>query len=191
MSRCYRVSLKESITRTVTASDAMTHQVELEGILSSEDMNNILRDALKEEGWTESEDGKYTLESDDGENLVWDIEEGTVTASLEEDKSFEKEVVVSGGGENEKSANADAKKKMEQQKKRVDIDAEDVQRRLRKKITAKLEENEANRKKKLNRVIRKTYNEALKQKAGLLGTIQSIDENQEGDDHSMTIRVLA
>jgi len=169
----------------------MTHQVELEGILSSEDMNNILRDALKEEGWTESEDGKYTLESDDGENLVWDIEEGTVTASLEEDKSFEKEVVVSGGGENEKSANADAKKKMEQQKKRVDIDAEDVQRRLRKKITAKLEENEANRKKKLNRVIRKTYNEALKQKAGLLGTIQSIDENQEGDDHSMTIRVLA
>ena len=192
MSRCYRISLKESITKTVTASDEMQHQVELEqGILSEEDMKRILKDVLKEEGWTQAEEGQYVLDSDDDEHLVWDVEEGTVTASIEQDKAFEKEVVVTGAGENDASAKANAKKRLEAQKKRVDVEAEEVQRRLRRKITAKLEKNEENRKRKLNRVISKTYKKALKEKAGLLGSIQSIDESQNGDDHSMTIRVLA
>jgi hypothetical protein len=192
MSRCYRVSLKESITKTVSASDEMAHLVELQkGILSEEEMDNILKDVLKEEGWKEGEDGTYVLDSDDGEHLVWDLDESTVTASVEEDKAFEKEVVVTGGGGNEKQAQADAKKRMERQKQRVDIEAEEVQRRLRQKITKKLEENEASRKQKLNRVIRKTYEKALERKAGQMGTVQNVEKSQNGDDHEIMIRVLA
>jgi len=192
MSRCYRISLKETISKTVSASDQMTHRVELqEGILGEEDMKDILRSSLLEEGWVEKEDGKFHLESEDGEDLVWDLEEKEVSASIKGETSFEKEVVVSGGGADDKQATEDAQKRMKVAKSQVDIDAEKIKNNLRKDITRQLEENEASRKKKLNRVVRKTYAEALKKKASLLGTIMSMDENQNGDDHQLTIRVLA
>lgn len=192
MSRCYRVSLAESITKTISASDEVTHQVELlKGILSKEDMDNILKDVLKEEGWVESEEGTFTLESEEGEHLVWDLEESKVTASIEEDKEVQKDIVVTGGGENNSQAKKDAQKNLEREKTRMDIETEEVQQRLRKKITEKLSQNEESRKKKLNRVIRKTYEKALEKKAGLMGTVQSIDQGQNGDEHTIIIRVTA
>lgn len=192
MSRCYRISLKETISRTVSASDEMTHRVELqEGILSPEDMNNVLRESLREEGWVEGEDGKFRLKSEDGEELVWDIEEKEVSAKIEEDRSFSKEIAVTGSGHDNTSAKSSAKQQLEREKTRTDIDAEDVAKNLRKDITQKLKENEKNRRRQLNRVVGKTYNKALKKKAASLGTVVSVDEESNGGDHSLTIRVRA
>ena len=46
MSMIYRVSLKETVTRRVTADDSVSYPIEISEILPQEDMQALLRESL-------------------------------------------------------------------------------------------------------------------------------------------------
>ena len=60
MSRAYRITVKESVSRELKGSDEICTQLELLEILPPEQMADLLKGALKEKGFEEQKDGTMT-----------------------------------------------------------------------------------------------------------------------------------
>lgn len=189
MSQIYQVQLTSSLVRTVHASDEMRHRVEITPILNEESMQDLLREALEEEGWNEEEDGTWTKEGPRGETLIWDVEGAEVRALVEVEKEVGAELAATGFGESDEQARADAERSLRRQEQRVESDIAETRTQLEKNIGSDLEEGEAERRRELNRVIQRVYGESLKRKAEELGTVMSVEESEEGDDYELVIRV--
>jgi hypothetical protein len=68
MSRAYRITVKESVTREIKAGDEISTQLEILEILPPEDMATLLKEELKKRGFEEQDDG--TMVRKDGDITV-------------------------------------------------------------------------------------------------------------------------
>jgi hypothetical protein len=190
MSMTYTCQLSETVTRGFTAENEMKHRIELTEILDEESMKDLLRKALQKEGWDELEDGTFQTSGDNGETLIWDVDEGEVTARLEEEGQVSRTISVTGTAyDHESRAKEHAQQLLEGQRHTVSAEAEDVRVDVEAEMERKLQENEEARKEKLNAAIREAYGSALRQKASGLGTIVSEKENDTDSQYDLTIRV--
>jgi hypothetical protein len=190
MSQVYRIRLNATVTDTIKGKDHMIHRVELTKVLSEEEMKDLLRKILDKEGWEKGEDGHYHKTGEGGEELTWNVEEGVVTASLEEEREVSINVDSSGSsGGSLKAAKDNAKSQLEAEKSAARAKIAAHQKDVDAKIAEKLERSESSRVKDLNKVIQKVYTEALKRKATQLGTVSELDENTEGDEYELTIHI--
>jgi hypothetical protein len=188
MSRAYRITVKESVTRDIKAGDEISTQLELLEILSPEAMGQLLREELKGRGFREKDDGTLTRK-DGGITVTVDPCHGEVTVKAE----AKEKVTVEGT----KDANSwdDAgpsrqtvtDKAREQLRKDLEKKVEKEQERLQTKATDELEKHLHDLQPEIAEVVNKVTREALKQKAAQLGTIKEIAEDDKSG--SMTIKV--
>lgn len=188
MSRAYRITVKESVTREIKAGDEISTQLELLEILPPESMAEMLREELKGRGFKETDDGtlrrkdgtitvtvdpcngEISVKSEAAENVTV---EGTKDASAWDDVGPDRQT-VSG-------------KAREQLRKELDKRIDREQERLQTKATDELEKHLHDLQPEIAEVVNKVTREALKQKAAQLGTITEIAEDDKTG--SMTIKV--
>lgn len=184
MSRAYRISIKESLSRHVQVDDGVCSTLELLPILSKERMRELLAAELAEKGFVR--EGETTKRNEgDGITTSVDLNTGEVSVTAEGhaevNLSTERTAVVDNllAGEREKTLRDAARQSLEREAKAE----EEV---LRKKVTEKLEDTLRGLKDELDGVVNKVTGTALKQRAAELGQVEEVHEEANG---SITIKV--
>lgn len=199
MSFPYRVKLKEAVTTTISDKDSTSQTVVLEKILSDEEMKDIFKDALKDQGFKEQAGNKLVKKHDTGEVETCDLDSLEIVTELEIKKEIkvEETTTVTARRDGDQMSNADResfKKKAEEDfraklEEKAKEKAENMQGTLVGKIGNQLAKSEEKRRDSLIDAIRETYKEALTRKAKSLGSVESIQENGQGDDYQLTITI--
>lgn len=188
MSRAYRISMKESETRSLKAGDEIGTQLEILDILPPEDMGALLREELARRGFQENDDG--TLSRSDGTVTVTVdpcTGEITVKSSAEETVSQEAKREASGFndvGPNEQSLRERVKEQLKQD---LDKKFEQEQSRLQNEATERLEKHLQEIQPEISEIVNKVTRDALKRKANQLGTVKEMSEDAETG--SLTIKI--
>lgn len=188
MSRAYRITVKESVSREIKAGDEISTQLELLEILPPEAMGQLLRDELKARGFGENDDG--TLSRKDG-NITVTVDPCnggvTVKAEAKEDVSVEGSRDASAWDDVGPGQQAVADRAREQLRKDLEKRIDREQERLQTQATDELEKHLHDLQPEIGEVVNKVTREALKQKAAQMGTITEIAEDDRTG--SMTIKV--
>ncbi|MGL4419738.1 MAG: hypothetical protein ACRCZF_03655 [Gemmataceae bacterium] len=190
MSRAYRITVRESLTREIRGSDEIATQLELLGVLPPEAMAELLKGELRGRGYDETPNGTFTR-TDGAVTVTVDPCDGTVVVRAEQEKEVTVEKTGEAGyfddvGPSEKNVR---ERVAENLRKQLAEELSAEQKQLQEKATAVLEGHLADLQPELAQIVNKVTREALKQKAAQLGTIQSIHEDDKTGDLTMTIEV--
>lgn len=190
MSRAYWVKLSSSVSETVEARDRALHKVDLDALVPEGEMVELLDGALTESGWDKAEDGSYHKACDDGVTLVWDPSAMTVEARVERERQLAEDIEVSGRGYEQSTAQREAERLLAARE-RSAREAMGVERdRMQRQLEETLAANEDARVAEINEVLRKTYGEAIKRKAGRLGNVTSVSESTgAGGEYQLIITI--
>ncbi len=184
MSRAYRMSVKESLSRHVQVEDGVRSTLELLPILGADRMRELLAESLVAKGFRR-DDNKARRDEKPGIVTEIDLTTGEVNViaegHLELDLVAERHAVgdLDRKEEGETRLKAAAREQLEKQ-------AEREEEELRKSVTQTLEATLRSLKEELDDVVTQTTAAALKQRAAELGTIEEVHEEENG---SLTIRV--
>lgn len=187
MSRAYRISVSESLNRVVQAEDGVCSKLELLPLLSREELAGLLADELARRGFTREGDVALRTEPD-GIRVAVDVTTGDVSITLAGEREVELtargDAPVTGAGEQEarEQASAHAKKRLEDQ-------ARLQEERLREDVTRRLESKLRDLKSELDSVTNRVTAEALKVRAGQLGTVEEIHEDAATGNMTIKVRV--
>jgi hypothetical protein len=188
MSRAYRITVKEAINRELKGSDEICTKLEVLEILPPEQMAELLKEELKQRGFEEREDGTL-VRNDGGVTITVEPCTGEVSVKSEasEKVTLEAKRDVTGYddvGPGEKNIRDRAREQLRQDlEKKADKETERLQTQATQELERRLEELQP----ELGKVVNKVTREALKQKAGQMGTIKEIAE--DADTGNMTIKV--
>lgn len=181
MSRAYRVTVEEGITRVICSDDKVETKLELLEVLSKEEMAQILEKELEKQGFEKDSEGVMCRE-DDGVNIEIDPKTGTVSVS----SKMSEEANVSGervgqyyddmGPGKDKAEEATR----EQLRKDLEKQIEKKNEVLQKQVTEKLEGALSDVREELDNVANRTTAEALKIKASRMGEIKEMAEDSSG-----------
>lgn len=188
VSRAYRITVKESVTRDLKAADEIGSQIELLEILPPEAMGQLLRQELESRGFRETDDGTLTRKSG-GVTVTVDPCNGEVTVKAEASDKVTVEGTRDAQAWNDVGPGRDqvTQKTREQLRKDLDKKIDKENERLQEKATAELEKHLHDLQPELGSIVNKVTREALKQKAAQLGTVMEVAEDDRSG--SMTIKV--
>lgn len=184
MSRAYRISVKESLSRHVEVEDGVCSSLELLPILSRERMGELLAAELEQRGF--KRDGK-TAQRKEGDGVVVEVnlETGDVSVTAEGHAQVnletERTAVVDNtlAGDREKHLRDAAQQSLERE-------AKAEEEALRRKVTEQLEGKLRDLKEELDGAVNRVTGTALKQRAAELGQVEEVHEEANG---SITIKV--
>jgi FtsH ternary system domain X5 len=184
MSRAYRISVKESLSRHVQVDDGVCSSLELMPILPKERMRELLAVELEQKGFKRV---AQSATRNDGAGITTSVNldtgEVSVTAEGHADVALatERTAVVDTvqATDKEQQLRSAAQASLEREAK-AEEDA------LRKKVTSQLEGTLRNLKEELDGVVNRVTGNALKQRAAELGQVEEIHEEANG---SLTIKV--
>lgn len=190
MSRAYRITVKESLTRELKGADEIGTKIEVLEILPPEQMAGLLAEELKGRGFREQEDG--TLVRTDGKVTVT-VEpctgEVTVKAEAAETVELQAKRDASGYddvGPGEKALRDRVKEQLKQDlEKKAERETERLQTQATEALERKLEELQP----ELSQAVNKVTREALKQKAAQMGTVKEIAEDAETGNLTIKVEV--
>jgi len=190
MSRAYRITVKESDTRTLQGSDELCTQLELLEILPRPSMGALLKDALKDAGFQENEHGEMVRQQGTITTTI-DPETGTVSvqAQQQEELKIEAKKEVQGWDDAGPTSETLRTQAQEQLRQEIDRRAEKESRRLQTEASQQLEQALDDLQPELSRIINQVTRKALKEKAKQLGTVQEIVENPQTGDLTIKIEV--
>lgn len=184
MSRAYRISVKESLSRHVQVDDGVCSSLELLPILAKERMRELLAAELEQKGF--KRDGTTARRDEgDGVTVKVDLDSGEVSVTAEGhadvNLATERTAVVDNTQttERERLLREAARQSLEREAK-AEEDA------LRRKVTEQLEGKLRDLKEELDGVVNKVTGTALKQRAAELGQVEEVHEEANG---SVTIKV--
>ncbi len=185
MSRAYRIQVKESHRRHVELEDGVCSRLELLPVLERDRLAELLGAELTGRGFTR-EGNTAVRRQADGVEVTVDLQTGDVAARL----SAQKEIAVSAT----RTARADplltdagVQQLRDTVQAQLVAKADADEQKLRQKLTAQLEDALKGIRAELDQVVNKVTAEALKVRAGELGTIEEISEDPQTG--SMTIKV--
>src|SRR5262245_52120735 len=189
MSRAYRIAVRESLNRVVRAKDHISTDLEILGVLSPEQMAELLAQELESRGFKQK--GKQMVRSQEGVTVTVETETGKVTV----DSDLEKEIQIEAErvGRSYDDAGPGAKKTRENLKKelRADLEKEACKKAadLQSEATDKLEAQLGDLRQELNQVVNRVTAEALKQKAAQIGQIKEMTEDAESGALTIVVEV--
>jgi hypothetical protein len=184
MSRAYRISVKESLSRSVQVDDGVCSSIELLPILAKDRMRELLAAELAQRGFTREGNTATRKEAGDVRVEV-DLESGELSVTAEGhaqlELSAERTAVIDADlpGDRENQLRKVAKESLERE-------AKAEEEALRKKVTERLEGTLRGLKEELDGVVNRVTGTALKQRAAELGEVQEVHEEANG---SLTIKV--
>ena len=188
MSRAYRVSVSESLNRVVQAEDGICSKLELLPLLSREELAGLLAAELEGRGFTRDGDVAVRTEPD-GVRIAVDVTTGDVSVTLADQAEVEltaKGEMTVGRPEEMKEAEVTAREKA---RGRLEDEAKDASERLREQVTRRLEGRLRDLKSELDAVSNKVTADALKVRAGQLGTVEEIHEDAATGSLTIKVRV--
>lgn len=184
MSRAYRISVKESLSRHVQVDDGVCSSLELLPILEKERMRELLAAELEGKGF--KRDGNTSKRAEGGGvTTTVDLDSGEVSVTAEGHTDLnlatERTAVVENPNSPEREAQlrAVAKQALEREAK-AEEDA------LRRKVTEQLEGKLRDLKDELDGVVNRVTGTALRQRAAELGQVEEVHEEANG---GLTIKV--
>lgn len=165
MSRGYRISVPLSVSRaTVEASDELCIAVSLLPVLEPARLTEILRTALRDDGWKDGEGG--TLVVDLGSGLAAALSSDGKTVHVEKISSQ----VVTATGSTQQAADLAAA-----------AQAERATSQAKRGATTSLAAAEGDVRARLEGVIQKVYGTALEEKARSMGQLESMQRTVGAD----------
>jgi hypothetical protein len=183
MSRVYRITVAESVTRIVHVEDGVEAPIELLPILAPERMADLLAAELAEKGF-QRDGNRLTRVDPDGTTIEIDLTASTVSVKLASTSEVNEELsttrtVVDDSAAGRDRAKADLRRELEG---RIDERATE----LRKEVTAALEGRLADVRAEIDAAVGSATLAALTEKAGQLGSIESLTTDDAGN---VTIKV--
>ncbi len=178
MSRAYRITVKESLSRHVQVEDGVASNLELLPILSPERTSALLAEELGRRGF--ARDGvKATRQEGAGITVEVNLETGAVQVTAEGHLDLELERTRVGTTE---QPHAEKHKEMMQERLKASLEqeAKSEEELLRKKVTEQLSGKLRDLKGELDEVTTRVTAEALKLKAKELGQVEEIHEEPNG-----------
>ncbi|MCA9566645.1 MAG: hypothetical protein KC656_02340 [Myxococcales bacterium] len=188
MSRCYRISVSESLARHVHVDDGLQTKLELLDILPSERMAELLGARLAERGYEAKEGSVWEKTLESGVVVRVDVATGTVDISLTEEAALELERKRSTtvADVDPRTVEEALRKKVKQQ---LEEEADVATEALRVEVTRKLEEALSGVRKELDDAVNRATADALKEKAKSLGEVTEITEDAETGAVTIRVRV--
>lgn len=190
MSRAYRITVKESVTRELRGSDEIATKLEVLEILPPEQMAGLLAEELKGRGFQEQDDGTFTRA--DGKTTVT-VEpctgEVTVRAEAGESVTLEAKRDATGYDDFGPGEAGVRERVREQLKQDLEKKAERETERLQTQATRELERKLEELQPELGAVVNKITREALKQKAQQLGTVKEVSEDEQTGNLTIKVEV--
>ena len=183
MSRAYRISVKESLSRHVEVEDGVCSSLELLPILAKDRMGALLGAELEQRGF--KLDGKSATRKEGDVLVEVNVETGQVSVTAEGHAEVnletERTAVVDNAlaGDRERHLRDAARLALERE-------AKAEEEALRRKVTEKLEGKLRDLKEELDSAVNRVTGTALKQRAAELGQVEEIHEEANG---SITIKV--
>jgi hypothetical protein len=187
MSRSYRVSVKESVSKVVRAEDSVSTQLEILAVLPAEDMAGLLEQELAAHGFDKV--GEDMVRTEKGVTVAVDTKTGTVKVSAAASEQTTVEGEKEGRAYDDVGPSASAVREQMRKELQKDLDKkiQEKQAALQGKVTDKLEAALSDLRDELDQAVNHLTAEALKVKAGQLGQIKEITEDPQTG--SMTIVV--
>jgi hypothetical protein len=184
MSRAYRISVKESLSRTVEVDDGVCSTLELLPILQKERMRELLAHELGNRGF--NRDGQTaTREEGAGVSITINLETGEVNVTAEGHQQLDLKTERTAVSERQDDGARQAALR-EVARQALEREAKAEEEALRRKVTERLEGTLRDVKGELDGVVNRVTAEALKQRAAELGQVEEVHEEPNGN---LTIKV--
>ncbi len=189
MSRAYRISVKESLTRDLSAADEICSNLEILEILPREQMSELLRDELLARGFAE-QDQKLSR-SENGVSVTIDPQSGEVAVKAESADHVELEAQKDDWGYDDVGPGEGTIRRRMAENLKNDLErrAAQQQERLDNEATEKLERAMTEVRGELSQAVNRVTAEALKKKAASIGRIKEMTEDPESGSLTITVEV--
>ncbi|MCC6333667.1 MAG: hypothetical protein IT380_06740 [Myxococcales bacterium] len=183
MSRAYRITVRESLSRHVQVEDGVCSSLELLPILQKDRMRELLAAELAGKGF--ERDGTSAKRSEgDGVTTKVDLETGEVSVTAEGHTNLSLQTERSAAVDSPTAEREKALRQVAQQA--LEREAKAEEETLRRQVTEKLEGKLRDLKDELDGVVNRVTANALKQRAAELGQVEEIHEEANG---GLTIKV--
>jgi hypothetical protein len=183
MSRAYRITVKESLSRHVQVEDGVCSSLELLPILEKERMRELLAAELVRRGFVR-EGTAATRKEGDGVTTQVNLDTGEVSVTAEGHGDLALQTEHSAAVDYPTAEREQALRQAARQA--IEREAKAEEEMLRRTVTARLEGKLADLKEELDGVVNRVTATALKQRAAELGHIEEIHEEAGG---GLTIKV--
>jgi hypothetical protein len=189
MSRAYRIRVRESTSRVVTAEDRVSTRLEILEILPPQDMNALLAEELQKRGFRR--EGGLLVRGEGQLTITVEVESGAVTvlARSAEEVALEAEREGRAFGDYGPDATKVRQQLQEQAKKELEKQAERETARLQDEVSGQLEGRLGELRHELDQVVNRVTAEALKRKAAQLGDIKELTEDPETGSLTIVVEV--
>ncbi len=148
----------------VTAKDELCIELQLLPVLGDDRMRELVKEALKKDGWRDN--GSGGLHKSLGDGLKATLSPDAKTVTLEQEQS----ITVEGRATTEEQAQRDASDRADKAKDSV-----------RRQATTALAHIEGDVRAKLDAVIQRVYVTALEEKARSMGQLESMEQTTAAD----------
>lgn len=183
MSRAYRITVKESLSRHVQVEDGVSSSLELLPILQKERMRELLAAELTQRGF-ERDGNSAKRDAGKGITVTVDLESGDVSVTAEGHAQLNLSTERTAAVDSPTDAREQALRQTAQQA--LEREAKAEEEALRRQVTERLEGTLRDLKDELDGVANRVTAAALKQRAAELGQVEEIHEEPNG---GLTIKV--
>jgi hypothetical protein len=189
MSRAYRIRVRESVKRVVSARDRISTQLEILEILPAEQMGELLTQELEKRGFQRR--GDVVVREEHGITITVDPATGSVTVQAEGSEEVELQAEKEGRSHDEAGAHAARVKKELQAQARKELEEQATQEtaRVQSQITDRLEGQLGDLRRELDEAVNRVTAEALKRKAAQMGEIKELTEDAETGSLTIVVEV--
>lgn len=184
MSRAYRITVAESLSRHVQVDDGVCSNLELLPILEKGAMAALLAAELEQKGFEREGDHAVRKEAG-GVTVKVNVTSGEVAVTAEGHTDLKLETKRTAVVENPNSPDKEKTLRAAAQEQLV-REARAEEEALRRKVTAQLEGTLKDLKGELDGVVNRVTASALKKRASELGTVEEVHEDGNGN---VTIKV--
>ena len=184
MSRAYRITVAESLSRHVQVDDGVCSNLEVLPILEKGRMGELLAAELEQKGFVRDGDEAVRKEKD-GVTVKVNVKSGEVAITAEGHVDLNLQTRRTAVVDNPNSPDRETLLRAQAQE-QLGREAAAEEESLRRKVTAQLEGKLKDLKGELDSVVNKVTATALKTRAAELGTVEEIHEDGSGN---MTIKV--
>ncbi|MEW6432280.1 MAG: hypothetical protein AB1730_12305 [Myxococcota bacterium] len=183
MSRAYRITVKESLSRHVQVEDGVSSSLELLPILPKARMRELLAAELTRRGFERDGNGAKR-DAGKGVTVTVDLESGAVSVTAEGHARLNLSTERTAAVESPTDAHEQALRQKAQQA--LEREAKAEEEVLRRQVTERLAGTLRDLKDELDGVANRVTAAALKQRAAELGQVEEIHEEPNG---GLTIKV--
>ena len=189
MSRVYRIKVRESLRKVVRASDHVSTQVELLGILPGGQMAQLLAAELERRGFQRQ--GDRAVRTADGVAVTVNVATGEVTVQAAATREINLQDENTGWTPDARgpAARRVEKQLREELKNRLESRADQRKEQLQEEVTTKLEAQLGDLRKELDQAVNRVTAEALKRKAAQIGTIKQVTEDPQSGSMTIVLEV--